>query len=119
MDLIEQLLVESVQRTLTRHALQDVRCLKCRRVNTLAMAEACKCAGRLVGDELPGAFATRLGTLRRVALHFGLAYLKETVDVALRIDPAEEEEEGRDGEMVMDGVAAMQLEQPPHLLAPN
>lgn len=113
-DRIEQLLVESVQRTLTRYALQDVRCLKCRRVNTLAMAETCRCAGKLVGDEAPEEFATLLGTLRRVATHFGLAYLKETIDFALRIDPEEEAAAAaaaaaaHEGEL--EGVAA-QLEQ--------
>lgn len=112
-DRIEQLLVESVQRTLTRYALQDVRCLKCRRVSTLVMAETCKCAGKLVGDELPEAFTTLLGTLRRVAVHFGLQYLKQTVDFALRIDPAEEAGEEAD----VEGVAA-QLEQH-HLLESN
>ena len=104
-DRIEQLLVESVQRTLTRYALQDVRCLKCRRVSTLVMAETCKCAGKLVGDELPDEFTTLLGTLRRVAAHFGLEYLLQTVDFALRIDPVEEE--GNEG---VEGMAA-QLEQ--------
>lgn len=95
--------MESVQRTLTRYALQDVRCLKCRRVSTLVMAETCKCAGKLVGDGLPEEFTTLLGTLRRVAAHFGLEYLRQTVDFALRIDPVE-------GEEGVEGVAA-QLEQ--------
>jgi hypothetical protein len=45
---VEQLLVEAVERQLTRYCLQDVRCAKCRRVGTLLMAEACKCSGRCV-----------------------------------------------------------------------
>ena len=43
---LEQLLVEAVQRQLTRYALQDLRCVKCKRVSTLITAEVCKCSGR-------------------------------------------------------------------------
>jgi hypothetical protein len=112
-DRIEQLLVESVQRALTRYALQDSRCCKCRRVSTLVMADTCKCAGKLVGDEKPEEFAVLMATLRRVALHYGLEYLLQTVDWALRIDLAEEEAQRE----AVDGVAA-QLEQQ-QLMEPN
>jgi DNA polymerase epsilon subunit 1 len=91
-DRLEQLLVEAVQRQLTRYALQDLRCVKCRRVSTMAMTDVCKCSGRLVGDELPKEFEDLLATLRRVAVHFNFAWLKETVDFALRIDAEDEQE---------------------------
>ena len=89
-DRLEQLLVAAVERQITRYALQDLRCVKCRRVSTLSMADVCKCSGRLVGDERPQEFENLLATLRRVALHFQLPSLKETVDFALRIAPEDE-----------------------------
>lgn len=43
---LEQMLVETVERHLTRYCLQDVRCAKCHRVGTHLMAESCRCSGR-------------------------------------------------------------------------
>jgi len=114
-DRIEQLLVESVQRTIARYALMDAHCVKCRRISTLVMADTCKCAGKLVGDEKPEAFTTLMDTLRRVAIHFGLEYLLETLNHALRIDP---EEEAAARAQEVDGVAA-QLEQQQLLMDSN
>ncbi|KAM3572228.1 hypothetical protein VYU27_005762 [Nannochloropsis oceanica] len=89
-DRLEQLLIAAVQRQITRYALQDLRCIKCRRVSTLLMNDVCKCSGRLVGDELPLKFENLVATLRRVALHFSLSGLKEAVEFALRIAPEDE-----------------------------
>jgi len=89
-DRLEQLLIAAVERQITRYALQDLRCVKCRRVSTLSMNDVCKCSGRLVGDERPLEFENLMATLRRVALHFSLPGLKEAVDFALRIAPEDE-----------------------------
>jgi hypothetical protein len=45
---------------------------------------------RLVGDETPEAFEEVMDTLRRVATHYKLELLLETVERALRIAPQEE-----------------------------
>lgn len=94
--------MEAVERQLTRYSLQDLRCVKCRRVATLSMADVCKCSGKLVGDELPKEFEDLMGILRRVALHFNLPWLKETVDHALRILPEDEEEEEQQHEYLLE-----------------
>ncbi|TFJ85676.1 hypothetical protein NSK_003184 [Nannochloropsis salina CCMP1776] len=86
-DRVEQLLITAVERQVTRYALQDLRCVNCRRVSTLSMSEVCKCSGRLVGDEKPSEFQDLMATLRRIALQYSLAGLKEAVDFALRIAP--------------------------------
>ena len=56
-----------------------------------------------MGDELPEEFENLLGTLRRIAKHFDLTLLQETVDQALRITPADSQQSEEELNHAMNG----------------
>ncbi|OWK14641.1 POLE [Cervus elaphus hippelaphus] len=77
---IEMALVEALQKKLMAFTLQDLVCLKCRGVKETNMAVYCSCAGGFSLTIHTKVFMEQIGIFRNIAQHYGMSYLKETLD---------------------------------------
>lgn len=77
---IEMALVEALQKKLMAFTLQDLVCLKCRGVKETNMAMYCSCAGGFSLTIHTKVFMEQVGIFRNIAQHYGMSYLKETLD---------------------------------------
>uniref|UniRef100_A0AC11CBA7 DNA polymerase epsilon, catalytic subunit n=1 Tax=Ovis aries TaxID=9940 RepID=A0AC11CBA7_SHEEP len=77
---IEMALVEALQKKLMAFTLQDLVCLKCRGVKETNMAVYCSCAGGFSLTIHTKVFMEQIGIFRNIAQHYGMSYLRETLD---------------------------------------
>ncbi|XP_027422941.1 DNA polymerase epsilon catalytic subunit A isoform X2 [Bos indicus x Bos taurus] len=77
---IEMALVEALQKKLMAFTLQDLVCLKCRGVKETNMAVYCSCAGGFSLTIHTKVFMEQIGIFQNISQHYGMSYLKETLD---------------------------------------
>jgi DNA polymerase epsilon subunit 1 len=77
--LIEQSLINAVQRRSMSYTLQDLICTRCNQVKDVNMMEYCPCGGRYSRTLSSDSFTQQMKTFRNIARHYGMVILEDTV----------------------------------------
>ncbi|KAG9322756.1 hypothetical protein KVV02_007016 [Mortierella alpina] len=76
---IEESMVTIVERMINQYQMQDLKCLKCRRVKADHLGEWCECSGRFVTVLGRNEYLRKMRVFENIAEFYGLALLKEVV----------------------------------------
>jgi DNA polymerase epsilon subunit 1 len=83
-DVVEQRLMEEVQRAGAAFQLQDLRCRKCAQTASGHMGDRCACGGLLENTIAPPKHISKLQVFLNIAEHHSFELLRETVAWLLR-----------------------------------
>ncbi|KAF9208588.1 DNA polymerase epsilon catalytic subunit [Haplosporangium sp. Z 27] len=78
-DAIEESMVAIVERMTNQYQMQDLKCVKCRRVKPDFLGEWCECSGRFVTALGRAEYLRKMRVFENIAEFYGLALLKEIV----------------------------------------
>ncbi|KAG0367489.1 hypothetical protein BC939DRAFT_506368 [Gamsiella multidivaricata] len=80
---IEESMVAIVERMLDQYQMQDLKCVKCRRVKADHLGEWCECSGRFVTVLGRTEYLRKMRVFDNIAEFYGLSLLKEIVSWTL------------------------------------
>ncbi|XP_059569609.1 DNA polymerase epsilon catalytic subunit A isoform X2 [Alligator mississippiensis] len=86
-DSIEKALVEALQKKLMAFTLQDLMCVKCKGVKESHMPVYCSCAGDFNLMIQTKTFVEHINIFQNIARHYNMAYLLETIEWLLQMNP--------------------------------
>ncbi|KAG0052419.1 DNA polymerase epsilon catalytic subunit [Gryganskiella cystojenkinii] len=78
-DAIEESMVAIVERMVDQYQMQDLKCVKCRRVKADHLGEWCECSGRFVTVMGRNDYLRKMRVFENIAEFYGLVLLKEVV----------------------------------------
>ncbi|KAF9181365.1 DNA polymerase epsilon catalytic subunit [Haplosporangium sp. Z 11] len=78
-DAIEESMVAIVERMVDQYQMQDLKCVKCRRVKADHLGEWCECSGRFVTVLGRNEYLRKMRVFENIAEFYGLALLKEII----------------------------------------
>lgn len=77
---IEEQMVKEVQKTILKYQVQDIKCLKCKRIREDDLSEHCPCSGAW-GETVPySSIKDRLETFKHVAKFYQFKLLENVID---------------------------------------
>ncbi|KAF9543309.1 DNA polymerase epsilon catalytic subunit [Mortierella hygrophila] len=76
---IEESMVSIVERMVDQYQMQDLKCVKCRRVKADHLGEWCECSGRFVTVLGRNDYLRKMRVFENIAEFYGLSLLKEIV----------------------------------------
>ena len=76
---IEESMVAIVERMVDQYQMQDLKCIKCRRVKADHLGEWCECSGRFVTVLGRNEYLKKMRVFENIAEFYGLVLLKEIV----------------------------------------
>jgi len=79
LDDIEERLIDIVRRRVSAYQVQDLRCIKCKRVKVPNMRASCQCAGQFECTMSPASMTEMLRPFKNIAEFYQLEYLWEVV----------------------------------------
>lgn len=80
---LEELLIKQIYKMLTQYQVQDLKCVKCKRIREDDMSEHCSCSGEWAETVPRSEILKRMSIFSHAAHFYGLKLLQELVDEIL------------------------------------
>ncbi|CCH44105.1 DNA polymerase epsilon subunit 1 [Wickerhamomyces ciferrii] len=78
--LIEERLINTLEKTITNFFVQDLKCEKCNRVKESNMSDYCSCSGQFVESQTKQDVSSSVETFDRISAFYDLRLLKDFID---------------------------------------
>ncbi|CAN6606997.1 DNA polymerase epsilon catalytic subunit A [Trichomonascus vanleenenianus] len=81
--ILEERLVQDIERMVTLYQVQDLKCIKCKRIRESDLAEHCECSGEWVETISPNSVENSLKIYKNVALFYDFKLVQNLVETLI------------------------------------